>query len=609
MKFLTSFLLIAFLFDFAGGRTHPLTPAIQPKRFEPSKKSWDKAAKLLKQMSVDEKVGQLVHVGVNAHFANQDSAFFKELKRQVVENKVGGIIFFVGPVYDTVQLANRMQEAAKIPLLDSLDAETGVGMRFESTTVFPWAMAIAATGDPEFARRMGVMTGREAKASGFHYVLAPVLDVNNNADNPVINVRSFGEDPEEVAKYGVAYVNGIQSQGVIATAKHFPGHGDTNVDSHRALPIVDRSRAQLDKVELLPFRRAIDAGIASIMIAHIGLPQIDPEKLKPIDNYSTPYVEVADAKVTEPGFVPASLSSKVQTDMLRNEFGFKGLIVSDAIDMNGLSIYISQEDAGVRALNAGTDILLKPGDTDAVIRGLKRAVASGRVTQQRLDEAVLKQLAWKYELGLFDKKVTSLDALDTAISSKETDQLADDIANRAITLVRNNAGLLPLDRNQKIAFLGISNGIDGLGTPMTNFVATLRQNGVKAAAGYIQENSTNEQVTSARKAISDADVIIVGMYGRVRSGAKNSVGLPESGVAILREALAARKKVIGISFGNPYLLSSFPDLQTYLVAYGDMPSLQNAAARSILGLQDITGRLPITLPGLHPRRTGIQFHK
>jgi beta-N-acetylhexosaminidase len=609
MKFLTSFLLIAVLIPFAGATTPSVVPVAPQGRFEPSKKSWDKAAKLLKKMTVDEKVGQLMHVGVNAHFANQDSAFFKELRRQVVENKVGGIIFFVGPVYDTVQLANRMQEAAKIPLLNSLDAETGVGMRLESTTVFPWAMAVAATGDPEFARRMGVITGREAKASGFHYVLAPVLDVNNNADNPVINVRSFGEDPEEVAKFGVAYVNGIQSEGVIATAKHFPGHGDTNVDSHRALPIVDRSRAELDRVELLPFRRAIDAGIASIMIAHIGLPQIDQEKLKPLESYSTPYVDVADAKVTEPGFVPASLSAKVQTDMLRKEFGFKGLIVSDAIDMNGLSIYISQEDAGVRALNAGTDILLKPGNPDAIIRGLKAAVASGKVTQQRLDEAVLKQLAWKYELGLFDKKITPLDALDTAISSKETDQLADDIANKAVTLVRNNDGQLPLDRSKKIAFLGLSNGIEGIGTPMTRFTANLRQNGVKVSPGYIEENSTIEQIAAARKAVNDAEIVIVGLYGRVRSGAKNSVGLPESGVAILREALASNKKVIGISFGNPYVLSSFPEMQTYLVAYGDMPSLQNAAVRSILGLQDITGRLPITLPGLHPRGTGIQFHK
>jgi beta-N-acetylhexosaminidase len=588
---------------------NPQSAIQNPKsKFEPSKKSWEKAAKLLKKMTVDEKVGQLVHVGVNAHFTNQDSTFFKDLRHQVVDNKVGGIIFFVGPVYDTVHLANRMQEAAKIPLLNSLDAETGVGMRLESTTVFPWAMAVAATGDPEFARRLGVMTGREAKATGFHYVLAPVLDVNNNADNPVINVRSFGEDPEEVAKFGVAYVNGIQSEGVIATAKHFPGHGDTNVDSHRALPIVDRSRAELDKVELVPFRRAIDAGIASIMVGHIALPQIDQEKLRPLENYSTPYVDVADAKVTEPGFVPSSLSAKVQTDMLRNEFGFKGLIVSDAIDMNGLAIYISEEDAGVRALNAGTDILLKPGKPDAIIRGLRAAVASGKVSMQRLDEAVLKQLAWKYELGLFEKRITPLESLDSAISGAETDQLADAIAEKAMTLVRNSENQIPLDRKKKITVLGISNGFDGPPT-MATLSNTLKQNGLKFNTAYLQENSMPPAIEAAKKAIDDADVLVVGMYGRVRSGAKNSVGLPDVGIALVRDALASGKKVVGISFGNPYVLSTFPNMNTYMVAYGDVPSLQRAAARSVLGLQDITGKLPITLPGLHPRGTGIQMKR
>lgn len=577
-------------------------------KFAPSKKSWDKAAKLLKKMSVDEKIGQLIHVGVNAKFANQDSAFFKDLKRHVVQNKVGGIIYFVGPVYDTVHLANRMQEAAKIPLLNSLDAETGVGMRFENTIVFPWAMAIAATGDPDLARQAGAITGREAKAAGFPFVLAPVLDVNNNADNPVINVRSFGEHPDEVAKYGVAFIEGLQSSGVIATAKHFPGHGDTNVDSHRALPIVDRSREQLDKLELLPFRKAIDAGVASIMIAHIGLPQIDNEQIKPLANYSSPYVDDDDAKVTQTGFIPASLSSKVQTTMLRNEFGFKGLIVSDAMDMSGLTIYMKPEDSGVRALNAGTDILLKPGNVDSMIGGIKSALASGKVSQQRLDEAVLKQLAWKYELGLFENKFTSLDALDKVISSTETDQLGDAIAEKAMTLVRNNDGQLPLDRSKKIAVLGLSNGFDGPPT-MATLNTTLRQNGLKFTTGYLQDNSMPPAIEAAKKAVNDADVIVVGLYGRVRTGAKNSVALPPIGVALVREALAKNKKVIGISFGNPYLLSAFPEMQTYLVAYGDIPSLQRAAGKSILGMQDITGRLPISFPGLHARGTGIRFSK
>jgi beta-N-acetylhexosaminidase len=577
------------------------------KRFEPSEKSWKAADKLLKKMSVDEKVGQLVHVGINARFANQDSTFFKNLRRDVVENKIGGVIFFGAPIYETTHLANRMQEAAKIPLLMSLDAETGIGMRFEDATNFPWAMAITATGDPEFARQMGVVTGREARAIGIQHVYAPVLDVNNNAANPVINVRSFGEDPEDVARFGIAFADGVQSQRVIATAKHFPGHGDTAVDSHRGLPIIDHSRESLNKTELVPFRRAVDAGIGSIMIAHIALPQIDDEQVKPLKNFIQGDAEYGAEIVNESATIPATLSAKVQTDLLRKEMGFKGLIVSDAMSMSGLTIYFSQEEAGVRAFLAGTDILEKPADVDAMLKGLKDAVASGRIPMARLDDSVRRQLAWKHELGLFKERITPLDQIDRVVSGSDVQALTDEIATKAITLVRNDGGDLPIDREKKIAVLGISNGFDPL--VMSSLNGALRSSRLRFTSAYLQENSLQQQIDAARKAVSEADVVVVGLYGRVRSGAKNSVGIPENGAAVLREALAANKRVIAISFGNPYVLGSFPEIKTYLVAYGDMPSLQRAAARAILGTQDISGKLPISLPGLHPRGTGIQLLK
>ncbi|MBL8124977.1 MAG: glycoside hydrolase family 3 C-terminal domain-containing protein [Blastocatellia bacterium] len=577
----------------------------QPQRFEPSKKSWDFAAKYVKKMTVDEKIGQLVHVGINAKFANRESSFFKTLQRDVVENKIGGIIFFGAPIYETTIIGNRMQELAKTPLLMSLDAETGIGMRFEDATNFPWAMAVAATGNTDYAYKMGVVTGREARAVGIQHVYAPVLDVNNNADNPVINVRSFGEDPETVAKFGVAFANGIQSQKVIATAKHFPGHGDTAVDSHRGLPIIEVPRARLDSLELVPFKKAIEAGIGSIMIAHIALPQIDGEEVKPLKEYKGGDAEAGAEIVTQSATIPATLSAKVQTDLLRKEMGFKGLIVSDAMSMSGLTLYFTQEEAGVRAVLAGTDILEKPTDADSILRGLRAAVASGRIPMSRLDESVTRQIAWKHELGLFKQRITPIDQMDQIVSSPDVNALTDEIANAAITLVRQGEGDLPLDRSKKIAVLGISNGFDGPGT-MGSLVGTLRSNGLRFTSGYLQENSLKEQADAARKAVNEADVVVVGLYGRVRSGAKNSVGIPENGAAILREALAANKKVIGISFGNPYVLSSFPEMKTYLVAYGDMPSLQRASGRAILGMQEITGRLPISLPGLHQRGTGIQ---
>lgn len=578
------------------------------QKLEPSERSWKAAGKVLRKMSVDEKVGQLVHVGINARFANQDSQFFKNLKRDVVENKIGGIIFFGAPIYETVHLANRMQEIADTPLLMSLDAETGIGMRFEDATNFPWAMAVTATGDPEYARRMGVITGREARAIGIQHVYAPVLDVNNNAANPVINVRSFGEDPDDVARFGIAFADGLQSQRVLATAKHFPGHGDTNVDSHRGLPIIELSRQRLDQIELAPFRKAVDAGIGSIMIAHIALPQIDDEEVKPLKNFIQGDAEHGAEIVNQKATIPATLSAKVQTGILRNDMGFKGLIVSDAMSMSGLTIYFTQEEAGVRAFLAGTDILEKPADVDAMIRGLKAAVASGRIPMSRLDESVRRQLAWKHELGLFKERMTPIDQIDRIVSNTETVALTDEIANRAITLVRDTGGNLPVDRSQKIAVLGISNGFDG-GSVMGPLNGALRSAGLWFTPAYVQENTLQQNVDAARKAVNEADTVIVGLYGRVRSGARNSVGVPENGAAILREALASGKRVIGISFGNPYVLGSFPEMKTYLVAYGDMPSLQRAAARSVLGLQDITGRLPISLPGLHPRGTGIQVKK
>ncbi|MBA3335659.1 MAG: beta-N-acetylglucosaminidase, partial [Acidobacteria bacterium] len=239
-------------------------------KFRPPAKADKWADKQLKKMTLDEKIGQLVHVGINARYLNQTSPEFLELKRQIVENKVGGIIVFVGGVYETVHLVNRMQAEAKIPLLISADFETGVGMRFEDTVNFPWNMAVAATGNPDFARRQGEITAREAKALGVQQVFAPVVDVNNNADNPVINVRSYGENPEDVGRFAAAFTQGLQSGNVLATAKHFPGHGDTAVDSHRGLPVIDLPRTRLEQVEFAPFKAVIDGGIGSIMISHIS---------------------------------------------------------------------------------------------------------------------------------------------------------------------------------------------------------------------------------------------------------------------------------------------------------------------------------------------------
>lgn len=582
----------------------------KPYSRKPSNEALKWADKTLKAMSLDEKIGQLISVGINATFLNQDSEAFKALRHQVVDNHVGGIILFRGPVYESVVICNRMQELAKYPLLISADLEAGAGMRFDDTVNFPWNMAIAATGNPDYARRAGDLTGREARAMGIQQIYAPVSDVNNNAANPVINVRSYGEDPIEVSRYVSAFVEGAQHAGVIATAKHFPGHGDTATDSHRGLPEIDVTRERLNAIELVPFRAAIDAGVGAVMTGHIGLPLIDSTeitplpkdvKLGPID--TTEAGEIVSAK----GTMPTTLSP-VMNGILRRDLHFDGLIVTDAMSMSGLTLYFTQEEASVRAIEAGADLLLKPADPDAALRGVRDAVKSGRLTEQRIEQSTRKLLAAKYDLGLAHQRVTSLDAIDREVAGKRANQLADDIARDAITLVRNDAKLLPLDINSKsrIFNLAITNGDDRTVIAQP-FIAALARGGLKAETIVLDDRSSDADVTKAIDKATRADAVIVSMYGRVRTGQARSVALPEPGTKALDDLIEKRARLIGISFGNPYILMSFPKLQTYLVAYGDMQSLQEETAQALLGQLDIKGRLPISLPGLYPRGTGIQL--
>jgi beta-N-acetylhexosaminidase len=568
------------------------------------------ADKELKRMSLEEKIGQLVAVGLNATYLNQDSEAFKDLRHQIVDNHVGGIVLFRGPVYESVMLVNRMQQLAKHPLLISSDLEAGPGMRFDDTVNFPWNMALGATANLEYARRQGELTAREARALGIQQIYAPVADVNNNAANPVINVRSYGEDPASVAKLVAAFVEGAQHGGVIATAKHFPGHGDTATDSHRGLPEIDVTRERLNSVELVPFRAAVDAGVGAVMDGHIGLPLIDPTAITPLPReVKIKAIETDDAGeiVVEKGTMPTTLSL-VMNKILRNELGFDGLIVTDAMSMSGLTLYFTQEEASVRALEAGADLLLKPADADAAIRGVRNAVKQGKLTEQRIDVSVRKVMAAKYDLGLVRQRLTSLDEIDLIVGGRQTLELADEIAKHAITLVRNDAGLLPLSLapSATVFNLAITNGDDRLFITQP-FVSSLGRSGTKIITMVLDDRSSEAEVKKALDLAGRADLVIASLYGRVRTGQARSVGLPEPGANALASLIDRKVPIIGISFGNPYLLSSFPKLQTYLVAYGDMPSLQAAAAQGLLGHADITGRLPISLPGLYPRGTGIQL--
>ena len=560
-------------------------------------------------MSLDEKIGQLISVGINASFLNQESEAFRALRRQVEQNHIGGIILFKSPVYESAVLTNRMQQFARRPLLISADLEAGAGMRFDDTINFPWNMAVGATGNPDYARRQGEITAREARALGVQQIFAPVADVNNNAANPVINVRSYGEDPADVARFVAAFVEGAQSKGVIATAKHFPGHGDTAVDSHRGLPIINYPLARLEQVELVPFRAAIKGGVGGVMTGHISLPQLDATSIAPLPRDPSTKAAYTDSEVVvENASLPGTLSPVIG-NLLRRELGFEGIIVTDALDMSGLTLYFKQDEAAVRAVLAGADMLLKPSDPDAAVRGLREAVRAGRLTEARIEESARKILAAKYDLGLTKQRLTMIDEIDTSVSGRAAVELSNEIAGRAITLVRNDARLLPLSSlkaDARIFNLAVTNGDDRLFIA-NSFVNAMTRAGRRMETVVLDERSSDAEVRLALEKAQGADVVIASLYGRVRSGQARSVGLPEPGARALNELINRKAPVVGISFGNPYLLQNFSGLQTYIVAYGDMPSLQQAAARAVIGASDITGRLPITLPSLYARGTGIQM--
>jgi len=602
-----SAILILIMLGLAASPARPQVKVSAYKR-EPSSKALKWANEQLRKMSLEEKVGQLISVGVNATFLNQDSDAFRALKHQIEDNKAGGIILFKGPVYESVILVNRMQELARYPLLVSADLEAGPGMRFDDTVNFPWNMAVGATGNPEYARRQGELTAREARALGVQQIFAPVVDVNNNAANPVINVRSYGEDPADVARFAAAFTEGAQNAGAIATAKHFPGHGDTAIDSHRGLPEINVNRERLNTVEFVPFKAAVDAGIGAVMVGHIALPQIDATAVKPLpENLKSKPIDTDQNGeiIEEKAAMPATMSPVIG-HILRNDLKFQGMIVTDALSMSGLTIYFTQEEAAVRALEAGADMLLKPADVDASFRGVLQAVKSGRITEQRIDESARRILAAKYDLGLVKHRITPIDTIDRTVGSKDVMALATEIAEHAITLVRDEDKLVPLKPGARVFNLAVTNGDDHawIANP---FVARLNRAGVKVETVVLDERSTMEEVQKAVNRAKAADLVIASLYGRVRSGQASSVGIPQAGARALSWLMSESKPIVGISFGNPYLLDSFRGLRTYVVTYGDMPALQQAAARALLGQIDIVGKLPISLPGLYPRGTGKQL--
>ena len=553
-------------------------------------------------LTVDEKIGQLFVFPATGRFMNEASPEYRSLVRQVRENRVGGILWTVSDVAETVRLNRKLQAISRIPLLVAADLEAGVGMRFLDTTYWPWPMAVAATGDPALAERQGRIIAREARAIGVSQVYAPVADVNVDPANPVINVRSYGEDPETVARFVSAFVRGVQSGGVLATAKHFPGHGDTRIDSHRALPVLAADRARLEHVELVPFRAAIAAGVGAVMTAHLSLPSIDPtpapvRALVPGEN---PYTDDL-SEVARDATLPASLSAAVGEGLLRRDLGFRGLVVTDALDMGGIVDHFDPGEAAVRAILAGADQVVKSADTDAAIAGVRRAVARGQISDKRLDRSVTRILEAKRQ---FPAAVPDLESPFHVVDAPENRALAEEIARRAVTLVREAPEALPFAPSTRLVHVVVSD-VPAANPPGSDLAHVLAARlSTPPQVFLLDPRSPAGDVELVRQAALGADAVLLSLFVRVRTGSGKLV-LPDAARIASETLAAAGTRVVGVSFGNPYLAADLPGLATYLAAYGDQPVMQAAIARALFGEAEISGRLPVTIPGVAERGSGI----
>lgn len=567
-------LIVSFLLS-AGCVQRPVRPAVAAPL---AAEEWVK--KVLIKMTLEEKIGQMICCRYSGSYINRDSDFLRDLKGLVVDQKIGGLILFGGNVYETAHLTNVLQEMAEIPLLISSDLERGLGNQIEGATLFPPLMSLGAVGSEDLAYAMGRITALEALAVGIHVTYAPVMDVNINPENPIINTRSFGEDPEAVSRLGVAFIKGCQENGLIATAKHFPGHGDTSSDSHSVLPEVSGDRNRLEKVELYPFQRAIAAGVQAIMTAHLHLPALDPT----VD-------------------LPATLSHSIITELLREKLEFEGIIVTDAMDMGGVTTLYSPEEAALRAVKAGVDMILLPPKPKEVIDSLVENVRSGEISEERIDQSVKRILEAKERLGLHRNKLVDLDALDEKIASKEHLQVAAQAFENSITLVKYVPKLLPLSGKKKIAVLSLSSDPGGYFAGRS-FVQEIKNRCPLAAEFYADAFTGAEFLQEAVKKAAEADAVVIALFSRL-GARKGSVDIDLRHIQIVKDLIQWPVPVVAVSFGSPYFIKHFPEVDAYLCAYRYAEEAQRAAVRALFGEIEIKGRLPVSIPGLYPMGFGI----
>ena len=548
-------------------------------------------------LTLRQKVGQLIMPWVLGDFAPEGSASHDRILEYIEDQGIGGVIMSVGSPTEVAAKLNDFQAHSNIPLLVAADLETGAGFRMRGAvqmpgtielggaTDFPSLMAVGATADPQLAYEMGRITAREARGVGIHIPFAPVLDVNNNPDNPIINVRSFGENPEDVADLGAAFVRGVQEHGAIATGKHFPGHGDTETDSHLGLPVIPHSRARMDSVELFPFRHAIEAGMGAVMTAHISVPSLDGG--------------VGD---------PATLSSAVLTDLLRDEMEFDGLLFTDAMDMSAISRGFGAEEASVRAIEAGADVILMPPSVERAVEGIAAAVESGRIEASRIDASVRRILETKKQMGLDRDRAVQIDQIGQVVGIPAHTQVAAEIAERSITLLHNGGNLLPLlgTRSARVMSVSFRRTSDVLAGRYFN--TRLRQTYPRLTTAGLDVNSGPALYEDLLRQARQQALVILSTYVTAFSQS-GSLALPEEVVDFAGQLTEIGVPHIVISFGNPYLITELPDVRAYMLAWSGSEVSQTAAAQALFGEIEISGRVPTRIPPLYEIGDGIMIPK
>lgn len=524
-------------------------------------------------MTIDERVGQLFMVRA---FSKKDNADVKAKLNEIEKYHIGGVCFFQGSPTHEANLTNKYQAKSKVPLLIAIDGEWGLGMRFPKDAIsFPRQLMLGAIQDNNVIYEMGREVASQLKRIGIHINFAPVVDVNNNPDNPVINDRSFGEDKYNVIAKSYAYMKGMQDMGVMACMKHFPGHGDTDVDSHYDLPIINHSMDRLDSVELVPFRSLVKQGIASTMVAHLHIPAIDDRK-----NRAT------------------TLSQKAITSMLKDEMGFAGLIYTDAMDMKGVTKHFPDGTADLEAFLAGADVILLPNDIAKGIKEIKSKVKDGTITSERLEHSVKKILRAKYAVGLAKPQNIETDGIKDFVNSQRAHALKERMVEQAITIAKDDNQLLPIHDLTDVNITTIAIGAK-TETPFQKMASKY----VKSTHLKSGKKLTADNIAKLKKAGKDKGFVIATFNDMSKYASKN-FGIDSSALATLR-LLDEQKKLIVVLHGSPYALRYFDGFASVVVTYNEEEITQKVAAQSIFGANTMKGRLPITASPQYKNGQGI----